>query len=46
MGLETFKQEKKMYECFDCSARETDPERRICSECGGELCHIGRPRDL
>ena len=46
MRSDTFKAEKEMYDCFECGARETDPEQSICSECGGELCHLGRPRDL
>ncbi|MFC6613543.1 rubrerythrin-like domain-containing protein [Halopenitus salinus] len=35
-----------MYECFECMGRTTDPDVRICPDCGGELRHIGRPRDV
>jgi len=38
--------ENELYECFVCGSRATDPERRTCGECGGNLRNIGRPRDL
>jgi len=35
--------ERELYECFECGQR-TD-SAGTC-ECGGELMHIGRSRDL
>jgi hypothetical protein len=35
-----------MYECFDCGARAEDPDTEVCPDCGGELLHLGRSRDL
>ncbi|MFC6753132.1 rubrerythrin-like domain-containing protein [Halorubrum tibetense] len=34
---------EELYECFECGARGETPGR---CECGGELQHLGRSRDL
>ncbi|MDR9380296.1 MAG: rubrerythrin-like domain-containing protein [Natronomonas sp.] len=36
----------KLYECFKCGARVEDAAPGRCEECGGELLHLGRSRDL
>lgn len=36
----------KVYECFVCGTRAGGDEGRTCPDCGSELRHIGRPRDL
>lgn len=38
--------EEELYECFDCGERIDAPETRVCPDCGGELRHISRSRDL
>ncbi|QAU12530.1 rubrerythrin-like domain-containing protein [Halorubrum sp. BOL3-1] len=35
--------EKEVYECFECGRRTDSPGQ---CECGGELLHLGRSRDL
>ncbi|QHS17642.1 rubrerythrin-like domain-containing protein [Halopenitus persicus] len=37
---------ESVYECFDCLARTVDPETPTCDDCGGDLWHIGRSRDM
>ncbi|MES3160429.1 MAG: rubrerythrin-like domain-containing protein [Halorubrum sp.] len=34
---------EELYECFECGTRSEAPGR---CECGGELRHLGRSRDL
>ncbi|MGM0683207.1 MAG: rubrerythrin-like domain-containing protein [Halobacteriota archaeon] len=34
---------QELYECFECGTRT---ESGGTCDCGGELCHIGRSRDL
>lgn len=34
-----------LYECYDCGQRETDPDGRLCGDCGGYLRNIARARD-
>ena len=36
----------ELYECFECGSRVEDPGTPKCEDCGGELRHLGRPRDL
>ncbi|WP_254840390.1 rubrerythrin-like domain-containing protein [Natronomonas marina] len=36
----------KVYECFDCGSRVEGSTSGRCGSCGGELCHLGRSRDL
>jgi rRNA maturation endonuclease Nob1 len=36
----------ELHECFECGRRVETPDTRACGECGGELRHIGRARDL
>lgn len=35
-----------IYECFECGRRLSEGESRECPHCGGDLRHLGRPRDL
>jgi len=35
-----------VYECFNCGARSEAPDSEVCADCGGELLHLGRSRDL
>ena len=34
---------EELYECFECGARSEESGR---CDCGGELLHLGRSRDL
>jgi len=34
---------EELYECFECGSRSDEPG--YC-DCGGELLHLGRSRDL
>jgi len=43
MRPETGVDERELYECFECGART---ESGGTCECGGELMHLGRSRDL
>jgi rRNA maturation endonuclease Nob1 len=36
----------EMYECWDCGERVSEPDGRLCRECGGSLNNLGRGRDL
>lgn len=36
----------EMYECFECGVRVEKVNPGTCEECGGELLHLGRSRDL
>lgn len=38
--------EEKLYECFECGQRVTDPETKDCDNCGSELRRIDAARDL
>ena len=43
MRPQTQTTEQELYECFNCGART---KAAGSCECGGELRHIGRSRDL
>ncbi|MFO7925693.1 rubrerythrin-like domain-containing protein [Natronomonas sp.] len=36
----------EVYECFYCGVRAEGINPGTCEECGGELLHLGRSRDL
>lgn len=38
--------EAELYECFECGSRAEAAESGVCENCGGELLHLGRSRDL
>jgi DNA-directed RNA polymerase subunit RPC12/RpoP len=38
--------EAELYECLECGARAEADESGVCEDCGGELLHLGRSRDL
>ncbi|WP_299232621.1 rubrerythrin-like domain-containing protein [Natronomonas sp.] len=36
----------EVHECLECGNRTEADDAGICPECGGELLHLGRSRDL
>lgn len=39
------RRDEPLFECFDCGRRETDPDGRLCEDCGGYMRNIAVARD-
>jgi rRNA maturation endonuclease Nob1 len=46
MRPNTIQIDTKIHECFECGRRIENPDGKACGECGGELRHLSRSRDL